>query len=192
MPSNTKSLAHQLFVQQSVQDNKNTHQTLHYWTFVKENQWSKDSPHKRPTVWKEFPCHCHQALGYCVDMVHDIHALDLDMVFLYSMQQYRVDSRFVPSQWETALLCNDVSHWLGTSLESAPHYVLYLQCKNDSLNDRMTSICKENYSWMSWQHSYQDRTWTSNYIHVKPWDLNTHPCLSITVSINHRCNWEHG
>ena len=31
----------------------------------------------------------------------------------------RADSRFVPSQWETALLCNDVSHWLGTNLESA-------------------------------------------------------------------------
>ena len=25
----------------------------------------------------------------------------------------------MPSQWETALLCNDVSRWLGTSLESA-------------------------------------------------------------------------
>ena len=31
----------------------------------------------------------------------------------------RADSRFVPSQWETALLCNDVSHWLGANLESA-------------------------------------------------------------------------
>ena len=31
----------------------------------------------------------------------------------------RVDSRFAPSQWETVLLCNDVSHWLGASLESA-------------------------------------------------------------------------
>ena len=28
------------------------------------------------------------------------------------------DSRFAPSQWETALLCNAVSHWLGASLES--------------------------------------------------------------------------
>ena len=28
----------------------------------------------------------------------------------------RADSRFAPSQWETVLLCNDVSHWLGTSL----------------------------------------------------------------------------
>ena len=25
----------------------------------------------------------------------------------------RADSRFAPSQWETALLCKDVSHWLG-------------------------------------------------------------------------------
>ena len=30
----------------------------------------------------------------------------------------RVDSRFAPSQRGTALLCNDVSHWLGESLES--------------------------------------------------------------------------
>ena len=29
--------------------------------------------------------------------------------------EYRADSRFAPSQWETALLCNDVSHWLGAS-----------------------------------------------------------------------------
>ena len=31
----------------------------------------------------------------------------------------RADSQFVPSQWETVLLCNGVSHWLGASLESA-------------------------------------------------------------------------
>ena len=30
----------------------------------------------------------------------------------------RADSRFALSQWETALLCNDVSHWLGASLDS--------------------------------------------------------------------------
>ena len=29
------------------------------------------------------------------------------------------DSRFAPSQWETVLLCNDGSHWLGASLQSA-------------------------------------------------------------------------
>ena len=31
----------------------------------------------------------------------------------------RAGSRFVPSQWERALLCNVISHWLGASLESA-------------------------------------------------------------------------
>ena len=31
----------------------------------------------------------------------------------------RADSRFVPSQWETALLCNDIFQWLGASQESA-------------------------------------------------------------------------
>ena len=30
----------------------------------------------------------------------------------------RAYSRFALSQWETVLLCNDVSHWLGASLES--------------------------------------------------------------------------
>ena len=35
------------------------------------------------------------------------------------MNCIRADSRFAPSQCETTLLCNDVSHWLGTSLESA-------------------------------------------------------------------------
>ena len=38
----------------------------------------------------------------------------------YATEYYcRAYSRFAPSQWETALLCNDVSHWLGASLESA-------------------------------------------------------------------------
>ena len=30
----------------------------------------------------------------------------------------RADSRFAPSQWETVVLRNDVSHWLDASLES--------------------------------------------------------------------------
>ena len=38
---------------------------------------------------------------------------------LYTQYNVRADSRFAPSQWETALLCNDVSHWLGAILELA-------------------------------------------------------------------------
>ena len=40
-------------------------------------------------------------------------------VILVRDTYFRADSRFPPSQWEAALLCNDDSYWLGTSLESA-------------------------------------------------------------------------
>ena len=39
---------------------------------------------------------------------------------VHSENEYRANSMFAPSQWETALLYNAVSHWLGTHLESPP------------------------------------------------------------------------
>ena len=51
----------------------------------------------------------------------------LDLVVLYQMP-LRADSRFVPSQWETTLLCNDISHWLGASLKSG---LLHLLASSD-------------------------------------------------------------
>ena len=33
------------------------------------------------------------------------------------------NSMFNPSQWETALLCNEVSHWLGAKLEISPDWI---------------------------------------------------------------------
>ena len=36
----------------------------------------------------------------------------------------RADSAFAPSQWETSLHCNAVSHWLGANLESDPSYAM--------------------------------------------------------------------
>ena len=38
-------------------------------------------------------------------------------------RSYRADSRLAPSQWETALLCTDVSHWLVANLQSALSYI---------------------------------------------------------------------
>ena len=38
---------------------------------------------------------------------------------LPSEDRLRANSRFASSQWETALLCNDVSHWLDANIESA-------------------------------------------------------------------------
>ena len=37
--------------------------------------------------------------------------------FIDQAMNHRADSRLAPSQWETALLCNGVSHWLGACLE---------------------------------------------------------------------------
>ena len=61
---------------------------------VARNQWVK------PTVF-----------GVCEDS-------SIILVWWLS-DSYRADSRFAPSQWETTLFCNDVSHWLGASRESA-------------------------------------------------------------------------
>ena len=37
---------------------------------------------------------------------------------IMSVIMFQADSRFAPSLWEKSLLCNDVSHWWGVSLES--------------------------------------------------------------------------
>ena len=41
------------------------------------------------------------------------------LIWWYDNYWYKADSRFAPSQWEMALLCNNVSQWPGTNLESA-------------------------------------------------------------------------
>ena len=63
---------------------------------------------------------------------------------------YRADSRFAPSQWEREWCCNDVSQWLGTSLESVLiykhiedwtkwliHYRRYLQLPGICMNENI-------------------------------------------------------
>ena len=41
------------------------------------------------------------------------------------MLPYRADSRLAPSQWETSLQSNAISHRLGANLESAPRYIVH-------------------------------------------------------------------
>ena len=45
--------------------------------------------------------------------------LVLEYGLVNTSHSIKADSRFASSQWEAALLCNDVSHWLGAYLESA-------------------------------------------------------------------------
>ena len=53
-----------------------------------------------------------------------------------SAWECRAHSRFAPSQWETVLLCNDVSHWRGASLKSA------VECPISTFQEQ----------WVAWLH----------------------------------------
>ena len=61
----------------------------------------------------------------------------------------RADSRLAPSQWETVLLCNAVSHWLGANLESA-----LLTCDNCQDWGRLMSIHSPTMSSPSSDHQW--------------------------------------
>ena len=73
---------------------------------------------------------------------------------------HRADSRFAPSQWETALHCNDVSHWLGASLESA----LFRLCSSVSLHRHCVSV-----PIVPLPTKQVLIVWV-NVLHEKPWD----------------------
>ena len=83
-------------------------------------------------------------------MVIPNHHTDYILYGKYTLAQGNVsmaDSRFAPSQWETALLCNDISHWLGANLESAlwhlfistttdRHFAWLMEDSNPCWNDK--------------------------------------------------------
>ena len=58
----------------------------------------------------------------------------------------RADSKFAPSQWKTALFCNDVFHWLGTRLESALCYVTSL-IKSAKPNNHLEDCWLKQYTY---------------------------------------------
>ena len=51
-------------------------------------------------------------------VIHGDPHIIIDFLWSQCHEIPRADSMFVPSQWEMELLCNNVSHWLGESLES--------------------------------------------------------------------------
>ena len=116
----------------------------------------------------------------------------------------RADSRFAPGQWETALLCNDVSHFLGASLESAPLAVRCVSVVSDN--------CALGASWFlsSWNQHFSlwnistEIIYTSNgfstlivnHIHIILRDVICHPCPKFNSGLpkpplkwGHMCNY---
>ena len=61
-----------------------------------------------------------------IDKIHNLARIYCVSPIRYMF--HRADSSFAPSQWGTALLCNDLSHWLGANLESA----LHVPCRESS------------------------------------------------------------
>ena len=99
------------------------------WPFVQGIHWSPvNSPHKGQwcgalmfsliCVWIKDWVNTHEAGDVrCYRALYDVIASMV--VRLYCSLSGRADSRFVPSQWETSLQSNVVSHWLGAHLKSA-------------------------------------------------------------------------
>ena len=82
---------------------------------------------------------------------------------MYHIMLIRADSRFAPSQWETALLCNDVSHWLGANLGSSLYMLLFIStnyfvcCINKTDRISLTmywSWFGPDLNWISGLHAY--------------------------------------
>ena len=92
-------------------------------------------------------------------------------------QRSRVDSKFAPSQWETALLCNDVSHWMGANLESALEIWVNIGSGNVLLPEGTKPLPEPMLT---------DHQWSSSDIHLRsisqeiPQPSITKICLKIT------------
>ena len=107
----------------------------------------------------------------------------------------RADSRFAPSQWQTALLCNDVSHWLGANLGSALSYHwcyanLMTEHKDDNQMQKFyysypstssTTVKKAKLSQMSWHFKVgrsAQKSYQITYQILTHWGRMTHIFIS--------------
>ena len=77
-----------------------------------------------------------QGPSWCLGYFHCLPS----QIKLNTVHISRADSRFSPSQWETALLCNDISHWLGANLESA----LHIYAENDVKHVQSNLVVQKN------------------------------------------------
>ena len=111
------------------------------------NPLSKAVPGKFHGSGGHSKCNCLQDQAnfhrsWAWQIVHIFNTVQVDTV--WSQYNIRTYSRFAPSQWEMALLCNDVSHWLGASLESV------LQHRNDSEYINVRNLTRGTPSEVAW------------------------------------------
>ena len=88
----------------------------------------------------------------------------------------RADSRFAPSQWETALLCNDVFHWLDASLESA----LTMPLGPDACFDAILVVY-----WWHWRISIWQPLLPSVKTKLACWQVFSDPIICPILCVRH-------
>ena len=103
------------------------------------------------------------------------------------MQQFlntrRADSRFAPSRWEMALHCNDVSHWLDASLESALTRTVPPLVNGIIATPQVDPINKGcNYTSMHWIHLKRGPV-------VLNWIKDTMSVLKMCCAFENRLNY---
>ena len=74
----------------------------------------------------------------------------------------KADSRFAPSQWEMALFCNDASHWLAASLESAL-YAGFCCGRRRSISSISPSRMGKCIIWIHTKQTNPDKDWCTSY-----------------------------
>ena len=106
---------------------------------------------------------------------------------LLNSTQFRAGSRFASSQREIVLLCKDVSHWLGSNLESALQFVLFGMTVTGIdwttfLSFFLWCVCvfvcvQKCVTWgpFYWHGLTLFQAWISHYFHYKVWDEITYP-----------------
>ena len=109
--------------------------------------------------------------------------LKREMLVCVFLAYDRADSRFAPSQWETALLRNDVSHWLGASLESAliwswwfSTWLLWLNC----VSTGVYSFALSHWYFSKIFHSWVEEPWSVLFVCLSPLTTKLQLCVERT------------
>ena len=87
-------------------------------------------------------------------------------------RKHRGDFRFAPSQWETVLLCNDVSYWLCANPESALKHRYNLELRLMGISIVETIITRFNTEYFSCKltiYSIESCHWISLFV----WTVNS-------------------
>ena len=66
---------------------------------------------------------------------------------LWSGESHRDRSRYAPSQWETSIQCNNISHWLGSYLDWSPVteiFFVFWWCHDMETVSELLVLCERN------------------------------------------------